>query len=98
MKITKIKNLIKSTAQSEVTFTKACGEVRVMLCTTQASMIPADFAPKGDSKVAECKDVVRVFDLEKNAWRSFRVDSVTKIVSMTEEGEVLDVNTVFTAE
>lgn len=57
--------------QVKVTFTKKNGELREMLCTTQEGIIPETF---GTSVPRE--NVVTVWDLEKNAWRSFNEDSV----------------------
>lgn len=63
----------------EVTFTKVNGEERVMECTLQFDMIPEELHPKsdGNSDSEVNTEVVKVFDLEKQGWRSFRVDSVT---------------------
>jgi hypothetical protein len=61
-----------------VVFTKVDGSVRRMPATLHHSLIPEkqipDDALKPDTKVNE--DTVVCFDLEKQAWRSFRVDSV----------------------
>jgi len=73
-----ILNLLR-TNQATVTFTKADGSERKMVCTLVESKIPADKRPKskeseeGSSTVGSA---VRVFDLEKGEWRSFRFDSV----------------------
>jgi hypothetical protein len=62
-----------------VEFTKIDGTVRKMLCTLAKSLIPEDDYPKSDKAKVET-DVVptvcRVYDLEKQGWRSFRFDSV----------------------
>ena len=96
MKTKEIKTLVQSAGQLEVTFIKNDGSKRVMLCTKQPSMIPAGNEPKGTG-APENDSTVRVFDLEKEAWRSFRVDSVTNIVAMTNDGEVVDVVDSFNA-
>ena len=57
----------------EVTFVKVSGEERVMKCTLNEDIVPP-FEAKGTKKKNE--DVVSVWDLDKGAWRSFRVDSV----------------------
>ena len=61
-----------------VLFTKKDGTEREMLCTLVESAIPMDKQPKteGSSTVGPA---VRVFDLEKSEWRSFRWDSVKSI-------------------
>jgi hypothetical protein len=60
-----------------VVFTKADGTERTMRCTLVESKIPTDKQPKsttqGGSTVGSA---VRVFDVEKSEWRSFRFDAV----------------------
>ena len=66
-----------------VTFTKQNGDSRIMRCTLQESYLPK----QTDLEVAVQKkgpsDSLAVWDLEKNAWRSFRYDTV---ISVTFEG------------
>lgn len=63
-----------------VTFTKKDGTERTMMCTLDADVIPNDFAPKDeDSKRAKNDEVLAVFDVEKEGWRSFRWDSVKAV-------------------
>lgn len=60
-----------------VTFMKKDGTERTMRCTRSPSQIPEDQHPKngtGDSESA-----IRVFDLDKNEWRSFIVENVKRI-------------------
>lgn len=62
-----------------VTFTKADGTERTMRCTKNPNIIAESYtAPekKTDRTRGETPGVVAVFDLEKNDWRSFRIDSV----------------------
>jgi hypothetical protein len=67
-----------------VTFTKKDGTERVMKCTTNPTYImfkdPAIMESKNERKVNE--EVMPVYDMESEAWRSFRWDSV-KSVSFT---------------
>lgn len=67
--------------QCTVIFTKVNGEVRVMRCTRNRELIP----PSTDSAEPAARsyntDTVSVWDLDKQAWRSFRVDSVMNFVS-----------------
>lgn len=60
-----------------VTFTKKNGDTRVMLCTLEMRNIPEHKRPISESAVKDNPEVVRVYDMEKHEWRSFRVDSVT---------------------
>ena len=62
-----------------LSFTKVKdGEVREMKATLVSDMIPADKMPKTDANANTEKNqlAVRVFDLDLNDWRSFRVDSL----------------------
>lgn len=60
-----------------LTFTKKDGTLRDMRCTLREAMIPTEAMPNGESKKKKNDDVISVFDLDKDDWRSFRVDSVT---------------------
>lgn len=63
----------------EVSFTKKNGENRVMLCTLQMNEIPEESRPKSDGNIKEDRSALtslRVFDVNKQAWRSFIVDNV----------------------
>lgn len=76
-----------------VTFVKADGTDREMQCTLNWDLIPADKQPKGpsasvDGIVKESKQrreadphSLRVFDMEKQEWRSFRFDRLKKITA-----------------
>ena len=61
-----------------ITFIKKDGSERLMQCTLAESKIPSEFAPKGSEK-AKSDEVLPVFDVENDGWRSFRWDSITKI-------------------
>jgi len=74
-----VKNLKKMNA--EVTFTKLNGDVRVIKCTLQESVVPAKKTSPAESKVAN-PDVLPVWDTEKSAWRSFRYDTITNVKFM----------------
>lgn len=63
-----------------VTFTKVDGSQRVMKCTRDYDTIPTkDLPVDNDSNRVVNEDVLPVWDLDKKAWRSFRVDSVIGI-------------------
>ena len=62
-----------------VTFTKKDGTERVMNCTLQPELLPVvelkeDVKPRKESTTS-----MRVFDLEKNEWRSFTIKKVTQV-------------------
>jgi len=66
------------TQEVTISFTKKDGTERKMLCTLAENKIPSEKMPKNSGK-SKSDDALAVFDLEKNDWRSFRWDSVTKI-------------------
>lgn len=64
-----------------LTFTKKDGTERIMNCTTNPTYIlfkdPSITESKKERKVNE--DVLPVYDLEADAWRSFRWDSIKQV-------------------
>jgi len=91
-----IREWVKSLLQKStvtVTFVKADGTDREMLCTLNWDFIPSSaITPTGmpvDGIVKESKKPrkepdphsLRVFDLEKQEWRSFRFDRLKKITA-----------------
>ena len=73
----KIKSVL-SNNRAKVVFTKADGTERTMICTLDVNQIPKDSHPK-KYKEPSNHDVIKVFDLDINQWRSFRIDSVKSI-------------------
>jgi hypothetical protein len=59
-----------------VTFTKVDGTERKMLCTLNDQYLPQRSDTVSERKRTD--EVVSVYDLEKDDWRSFRVSSVSK--------------------
>lgn len=67
-----------------IKFTKVNGEVREMPCTLRPDVIPSQpqvvQEASADSKTRKTNDnIVSVWCLDKQAWRSFRVDSVLEL-------------------
>lgn len=63
-----------------VTFTKQDGSERAMHCTLIEELIPTEKQPKTKTETGTPSGpAVRVFDVDKQEWRSFRWDSVTKV-------------------
>jgi hypothetical protein len=69
-----------------VVFTKTNGDIREMNCTLLSEYIPEQ--PKSDEKQLltesvqkrkENNEVLSVWDLDKSAWRSFRLDSISGV-------------------
>ena len=74
---TQLLEQLLATTGATVTFTKADGTERVLRGTRNFANIPANMYPKQESMPGIVnEDTVRVFDLDINAWRSFRKDSV----------------------
>jgi hypothetical protein len=79
------KNWIKELLQDDksnlcITFTKKDGTVRDMYCTLSGSKIPAEKQPKSQEANSESSgSAYRVFDTQKQEWRSFRWDSIVKV-------------------
>tara|TARA_B100000131_G_scaffold321617_1_gene372891 strand:- start:18396 stop:18695 length:300 start_codon:yes stop_codon:yes gene_type:complete len=74
-------------ATCRVIFKKVNGEERDMVCTLKEDVLPP--AKKDDpisqKKIRELnKEVIAVWDINKEAWRSFRVENVTTFESFTE--------------
>lgn len=66
----------------EVTFTKVDGSMRTMPCTLKSDVIPARVVKEGaDAKPARAPkpDLISVWCLDKNEWRSFKVANVLEV-------------------
>lgn len=62
---------------ANVVFTKADGSERKMRCTLDAGYLPTVEATKSEgSTKKQSTEVVAVWDLDAEGWRSFRIDSV----------------------
>jgi hypothetical protein len=67
-------------ANAVVTFTKKDGTERVMNCTLQESVVPPVKVSPEDAEVRKVNDaVLAVWDIDKSAWRSFRIDSIKSV-------------------
>ncbi len=71
----------------EVTFTKKNGEERVMPCTLVFDHIPEENHPKGTGSGHQSQESIAVWCMDKEAWRSFRVDSVKSFERLTGIGK-----------
>jgi hypothetical protein len=81
---------------SEVFFKKRNGSIRQMVCTLDPSQLPiteqarqvsSAFSPDAGEETPAQQNVLAVWDLEKMAWRSFRINS---IVFYKKRGEQID--------
>lgn len=73
-----------STSKMKIVFIKKDGSTRTMICTTNMDIIPSESHPKG-SRQESNSNIKKVYDLEKEAWRSFRIDSVISAEVISEE-------------
>ena len=63
-----------------VVFTKKDGTEREMRCTLVESKIPSEKTPQSkETSSASSGSALRVFDEEKQEWRSFRWDSIKEV-------------------
>jgi hypothetical protein len=64
--------------ECRVIFKKANGEERNKVCTLHEDSIPSSAADNNTEEKSKgySDTVIRVIDVNKNEWRSFRVDSV----------------------
>jgi hypothetical protein len=72
---------ILSVSEAKVTFTKVDGTERVMTCTLEANKLPPvvikeDAKPRKETTSTKA---LRVFDIEKNEWRSFTIKNIKRI-------------------
>lgn len=64
----------------QVTFTKADGSERGMNCTLKEDLLPKIMPTTTyATKYLDNKDVIRIYDVDVEGWRSFRYDSVKEI-------------------
>ena len=77
-------NIIKGDIPPTITFQKVDGEIRVMKCSTNEAFLPkvvidesVEIKPKKERK--ESTTSFRVFDVEKQDWRSIKWDSMISI-------------------
>jgi hypothetical protein len=69
-----IKEMLKNEVLA-VTFQKANGDIRVMICTTREDLVGI----KTYSNKPGPEHLCTVWDLEAEGWRSFKIDSVMNI-------------------
>lgn len=78
------KNILKehlTKCVAKITFNKTDGSLREMMCTLMSDYLPAaqplDESPKIPRK--ESDEVLAVWDIDNQGWRSFRLDSIINI-------------------
>lgn len=71
-------NLLKNNV-CNVTFSKVDGSLRIMPCTLHSDYVPVQTESTANSPRARNDKTVSVWCVDKNAWRSFRIENVTRI-------------------
>lgn len=66
-------------SEGVVTFTKADGTERVMKCTLVPDQLPKVELKEDAKPRKESTTSMRVFDLEKNEWRSFTLKNIKRV-------------------
>lgn len=73
-----------------VTFKKrTTGEIRTMPCTRNLSLVPQDMLPKGNDRQRN-PDIIKVYSLDRDSWRSFHKQDVIDIKRVNENGQTND--------
>lgn len=68
-----------------VVFTKVDGTERTMLCTKNSQHIPEEKMPTQSDHSGNLSNIMRVYDIENQDWRSFRLESVKSYTVIMEE-------------
>lgn len=72
---------ILARGESQVVFEKVDGTIRSLRCTRDYDIIPSDLVESVGSQVSrkESTEAIPVWDTEKHAWRSFKLDSIVSV-------------------
>ncbi len=81
-----IRSLLKNNVL-KVVFTKTDGSVREMRCSLQEQFIEV-YEKKTDKVKPENDNIISVWDLDNNGWRSFKVDSIQSVSFIAEANNV----------
>ncbi len=73
-----LKGMLTS-SEGVITFTKSDGTERVMKCTLVPDQLPKVEIKEDAKPRKESTTNMRVFDLEKNEWRSFTIKKVKQV-------------------
>lgn len=71
-------SVLQHEANVQIKFLKTDGTEREMNCTLKEDIVEP-YEKKTDKVKARNEDVLPVFDLDKKAWRSFRLDSILSV-------------------
>lgn len=71
---------------AKVVFTKKDGTIREMICTLKRAILEEKQVELVNSGRRVNEEVLNVYDLEKDDWRSFRIDNVHAIEACVFDG------------
>lgn len=74
-----LRGLLHESKSVCVVFTKTDGTERKMQCTLNEAGIPKEKQPKETTSSTTVGAAQRVFDVDKQEWRSFRWDSIKSV-------------------
>ena len=77
----KLEQLLRDNIMS-ITFCKVGGTDRTMKCTLKSTLLPESTSER---KKTFPENVMPVWDVENNGWRSFRVDRVLDYITLKNE-------------
>jgi hypothetical protein len=72
----------------EIKFNKKDGSNRTMLCSLKSEFLPKKEITEIKKSKKEHNNVLSVWDLEKDSFRSFRIDSITNYQVVSEGYEL----------
>jgi len=73
-----LKNVLKVDVAT-VTFTKKDGTERIMKCTLDPKLLPPAPVTEGKKERKINEDVLAVYDVEAQGWRSFTIKSIKSV-------------------
>lgn len=82
-----LRKLLTNTV-TEITFTKTDGTIRKLVGTLMPEHLPPlaeDITNLSKSKRDENPKILAVWDMENGGWRSFRIESVMNIETVSQE-------------
>ena len=75
---------ILNTREAVVKFRKLNGDLRTMRCTLRHDLLPEDvrecLESKNPPKLQHFPDLLCVYDLDVDGWRSFHLDSIIEVL------------------
>lgn len=81
--LSQLRDIFSNNETVTVLFTKKDGSVRDMFCTRNQAFLPVEtVAERQEVNTSESKPLTTftVWDIEADAWRCFKIDSVLEII------------------